>query len=57
MEPASAFPGVEAVAADDLVDVFFPEAYVGFLATFGPEFGGFEEDDNEAIERINFVLV
>lgn len=55
-DPAGAFKQGEAVGADDLVDVLLPKAHAGFLTVLGPQFGGFEEDDDEAVEGIDFVL-
>ena len=42
----------KSVGGDDLVDVLLPEAQAGLLAALGAELGGFEEDDDEAVEGV-----
>ena len=44
------------VGADDLLNVFLPKTHAGFLTVFGAEFCGFEEDDDEAVEGVDFVF-
>ena len=46
----------EGVGGDYLVDVLSPEGHAGLFAVLGAEFGGFEEDDDEAVEGVDLVF-
>ena len=46
----------EAVGGDDLIHVVFPEGHKDLLLVFGPQFGGFQEDDHQSVEGVYLVL-
>ena len=46
----------ETVGGNELIHILLPEAHARLLPAFGPQLGGFQKDDHQAVQGVDLVF-